>query len=128
LANQPLPISAVINLDGIGSEPALSAMRIGHSKHNDWLAEMAANVLEERGITAQWIKGSDDSSAFISAGIPTVGLGQQPTLRRGSSMHIPSDTNNNLHIDTLVNGVQIILDIVKTLAKSEIQTKEKIHV
>jgi len=128
LANQPLPISAVINLDGIGSEPALSAMRVGHSKHNDWLAEMAASVLEDRGITAQWIKGSDDSSAFISAGIPTVGLGQQPTRRGGGSMHIPSDTNDNLHIDTLLNGVQIILDIVKTLSKSEIQTKEKIHV
>lgn len=128
LAHQPLPISAVINLDGIGSELALSAMRVGHPKRNDWLAEMAANILEERGTTVQWIKGTDDSSAFITAGIPTVGLGQQPTRRRESGMHVPSDTYNNLHIETMLDGVQAILDIIKTLAKSEIQIKEKIHV
>ena len=128
LANQPVPISAVINLDGVGSEPSLSAMRLGHSKQGDWLAGMAANILEQRGVTSQWITGTDDSSAFIKAGIPTVGLGQQPTQRRGSGMHIPSDTVDNLSVNTIVDGVQIILDIVRTLAKSEIQTKEKNHV
>ncbi len=129
LEHQPLPFSAVINLDGIGNEPTLSAMRLGHAQHNGWLAGMTANVLEQRGIAAQWVKGSDDSSIFIAAGILTVGLGQQPTHPGGSRMlHMPMDTNDNLHIETILDGVQVILDIVKTLAKSEIQTKEKIHV
>ncbi len=34
----------------------------------------------------------------------------------------------NLHIETRVHGVQVILDMIKTLAKSEIQTEENIHV
>lgn len=123
LAHPPLPLSAVINLDLIGSEPALSAMYLGHLQRNDWLAEIAANVLEKRGVTAQWNKGSDDASVFIAAGIPTVGLGQQP-----AHLHVPSDTCDNLHIETILDGVQVILDIIKTLAKSEIQIKEKVHV
>jgi Iap family predicted aminopeptidase len=138
LANQPLPISAVINLDVIGSEPALSTVRVSHSKRNDWLAVMAGNILEEHGVTVQWVKITDDSSVFINAGIPTVGLGQQRTRQGGSGMpipsdtydklHIPSDTYDNLHIETILSGVQVILDVIQTLAKSEIQTKEKIHV
>ena len=35
---------------------------------------------------AEWIKGEDDSSAFIAAGIPTVGLGQQPPAPSWGSM------------------------------------------
>jgi len=128
LAHPPRPLSAVINLDGIGNEPVLSAMRLGHSQHGDWLAEMAENVLKDRGITAQWVKGSDDSSAFIRAGLPTVGLGQQPIRPVKNGMHTPLDISGNLHFETMFNGVQVILGIVKTLAKSEIPTKEKIHV
>jgi hypothetical protein len=128
LSHSPLPLSAVINLDGIGSEMALRAMRLGHTRRDDWLAEMAAQVLEEQGITPQWASGRDDSSVFISAGIPTVGLGQQSTHPGRSEMHTPLDTNEALHLETIWAGVQVILDIIKKLVISEIYKKENTHV
>ncbi|MBI2333248.1 MAG: M20/M25/M40 family metallo-hydrolase, partial [Chloroflexi bacterium] len=101
IAHPPAPLSAVINLDGIGSEPKLNAMRLGHRQRGDWLAELAEGVLSKRGIAAQWIGGSDDSSAFISKGIPTLGLGQQPTGQARSVMHTPLDTLESLYLETI---------------------------
>ncbi len=125
VAHPPLPISAVINLDGIGSESKLNALRLGHRQRGDWLAELAEGVLLKRGVQAQWIGGSDDSSAFISKGIPTLGLGQQPTGQARSVMHTPLDTFESLHLETIHEGVEVIVEIVKSI--SEIQ-KEKHHV
>ncbi len=115
LAHPPLPISAVINLDGIGSEPKLNAMRLGHRQRGDWLAELGESVLSKRGIQAQWIGGSDDSSAFISKGIPTLGLGQQPTGQARSVMHTPLDTLEALYLETIHQGVEVLVEIVKSV-------------
>jgi Iap family predicted aminopeptidase len=114
IAHPPLPISAAINLDGIGSEPRLNAMRLGHRQRGDPLAELGESVLSKRGIQAQWIGGSDDSSAFITKGIPTLGLGQQPTGQARSVMHTPLDTFESLHLETIHQGVQVLVEIVKT--------------
>jgi hypothetical protein len=126
IAHPPEPISAVINLDGIGSEPRLNALRLGHRGRGDWLAELTEDVLMKRGIQAQWISGSDDSSAFISKGIPTVGLGQQATGQARSVMHTPLDTLESLYLETIQEGVEVLLEIVKSISK--IHIKEKNHV
>jgi len=115
IAHPPLPISAVINLDGIGSEPKLNALRLGHRQRGDPLAELGESILSKRGIQAQWISGSDDSSAFILKGIPMLGLGQQPTGQARSVMHIPLDTLESLFIETIHEGVDVLLEIVKSI-------------
>ncbi len=125
IAHPPAPISAVINLDGIGSEPKLNAMRLGHRQRGDWLAELGEEILRSRGIAAQWVNGSDDSSAFISKSIPTLGLGQQPTGQARSVMHTPLDTLESLFIETVQEGVDVLLDIVKSIPLIQ---KEKDHV
>lgn len=115
IAHPPLPISSVINLDGIGSEPKLNAMRLGHLQRGDWLAELAEGILSKRGIAAQWIGGSDDSSAFIAKGIPTLGLGQQATSQARSVMHTPLDTLESLHLETIHQGVEVLMEILKSV-------------
>jgi Iap family predicted aminopeptidase len=125
IAHPPVPLSAVINLDGIGSEPKLNALRLGHRQHGDWLAELGEEVLSKRGIQAQWISGSDDSSAFIAKGIPTLGLGQQPTGQVRSVMHTPLDTRESLYSETIQEGVEVLLDIVQLISLIQ---KEKNHV
>lgn len=126
IAHPPAPLSAVINLDGIGSESKLNAMRLGHRQRGDWMAELAEDILMKRGVQAQWIGGNDDSSAFISKGIPTAGLGQQPTGQARSVMHTPLDMRELLYIETIREGVEVLVEIVKPISK--IQTKEKNYV
>jgi Iap family predicted aminopeptidase len=125
IAHPPAPISAVVNLDGIGSEPKLNALRLGHKQRGDWLAELAETVLSRRGIQAQWVSGSDDSSMFISKGVPTLGLGQQPTGQARSVMHTPLDTLEALYPETIQEGVEVLLDIVQLISLIQ---KEKNHV
>ncbi len=125
IAHPPAPLSAVINLDGIGSESKLNALRLGHKQRGDPLAELGEDILSKRGIAAQWISGSDDSSAFISKGIPTLGLGQQPTDQARSVMHTPLDRRESLYIETIREGVDVLLEIVKFIP---IIQKEKTHV
>lgn len=115
IAHPPMPISAVINLDGIGSESKLNALRVGHRQRGDWLAELAENILLKRGIEPKWLGGSDDSSAFISKGIPTLGLGQQPTGQARSVMHTPLDTLEPLYLETIHQGVEVLVEIVKSV-------------
>jgi aminopeptidase YwaD len=140
IAHPPMPISAVINLDGIGSESKLNALRLGHRQRGDWLAELAENILLKRGIEPKWIGGSDDSAAFISKGIPTLGLGQQPTGQARSVMHTPLDTLESLHLETIHEGVEVLVEIVKSVSMADpkglqrplgslkIHNKEKHHV
>ncbi|MBM3179838.1 MAG: M20/M25/M40 family metallo-hydrolase [Chloroflexi bacterium] len=140
IVHPPMPISAVINLDGIGSESKLNALRLGHRQRGDPLAELAENILLKRGIEPKWIGGSDDSSAFISKGIPTLGLGQQPTGQARSVMHTPLDTRESLHLETIHQGVEVLVEIVKSVSMADpkglqrplgslkIHDKEKYHV
>lgn len=125
IAHPPAPLSAVINLDGIGSEAKLNALRLGYRQRGDWLAELGEEILSKRGIQPQWIGGSDDSSAFVSKGIPTLGLGQQATGQGRGVMHTPLDTTESLSIETIQEGVDVLLEIVKSIPFIQ---KEKNHV
>jgi len=125
IANPPVPISAVINLDCIGNESKPYTFQLGHKQSGDWLAELTEDILLKRDIQAKWVGGRDDSVAFSSKGIPTVGLVQQFTHVQGI-LHTPFDTLESIHFETIQEGVEILLDIVKSI--SEIQNKEKKYV
>jgi len=118
IAHQPLPISAVINLDVIGREPKLNAMRLGHAERGDWLAELTASVMERHGITPIWKTSGSDGSAFLSRGYTTVGLMEQPTGPTQTGMHVPTDTMENLHFENIAQGVELLVDLVNTLARN----------
>lgn len=136
IARPPAQLSAVINLDGIGSEAKLNVLRLGHRQRGDPLAELGEEILSRHGIQTQWVGGSDDSSAFISKGIPMLGLGQQATGQGRGVMHTPLDTTESLYIETICGGVEILVEIVKTVDPkglrrplgSQTQLKEQNHV
>jgi Iap family predicted aminopeptidase len=120
VAHPPGPLTAVINLDGVGSEPQLTAMRLGHAQPGNWLADLAAETLAAQGIAPRWIAGRDDSAVFIRAGIPTVGLGQQPRHGRAAPMHTPDDTPDVLYPEAIMAATAVILEVVSRLARAEI--------
>ena len=75
---------------------------------------------------ALWISGSsDDSSAFSAQGIPMLGLGRQPTAQARSVMHTPLDTRESLYEETIQEGVDVLLDIIKSIPFIQ---KEQYHV
>lgn len=115
-AHPPVPLSAVINLDGLGVEPELAVMRLGHRAPGHWLAVLAANVLHAGGATAAWIAGSDDSAAFMAAGVPAIGLGQQPTGPRHTALHTPDDTPAALRVSAALAGAACVAEMVIRLA------------
>lgn len=124
IENPPLQISAVINLDVIGRESKLNAMRVGHAQRGDWLAELAASVMEQQGIEPIWKTSGSDGSAFLKRGFTTVGLMEQPKAKTRTGMHVPTDTMDNLHFENIAQGVELLVELVKTLARkrvSEIQ-------
>lgn len=123
----PYPISAIINIDGIGNEPKINTLRLGHNQRGDWMAEHGEKILMKRGIKAQWIGGSDDSSIFISKSIPTLGLGQQPTERIENVMHTPLDTLDSIYLEAILDGSKILKEIVRSIPIFKNQ-KEKRHV
>ncbi len=102
-------------------------MRLGHAQRGDWLAELAEHVLLQRGIAAQWIGGSDDSSAFIAKGIPTAGLGQQPTGPARGVMHTPLDTPEGLQLGSLREGIDVLVEIIESIPETQTK-KENNHV
>lgn len=116
--HSPVPIWAAINVDVIGAEPELAAVRLGHALPGDPIAGLAAEVFAERGAQPRWIPGRDDSSAFIAAGIPTAGLGQQLTRPGGIALHAPDDTGDAVHWPALFEGASAVVEIVNRLAGS----------
>jgi aminopeptidase YwaD len=121
-SNPPVPLSAVINLDCLGFEPALFALRTGHKASIDWLTELASDVIKNHGIDVRWIAGGDDSVAFIQKGIPTIGLGQKPTLPDSTNIHTLHDNPANLHLKPIEKGFAVVSDIVNQLVDSPILT------
>lgn len=120
VANTPLALAAVINLDGVGGEPYLAAMRMGHERPNGWLPLLVADLLAEQGVTVQWVPGRDDSSVFIGAGIPALGLGQQSVNGRFPAIHTPQDTIDALYPQTVAAAAQVLTQIVLQLARTGI--------
>ncbi|MGE5591632.1 MAG: M28 family metallopeptidase, partial [Bacillota bacterium] len=115
-AHSPLPLGAVINVDVVGVEAKLTAMRLGHSTPGDWLAGLAAEVLERRNVGPRWIRGQDDSAAFIAAGLPTVGLGQQSVAGGGGKLHTPDDTADRLSLMAVREAAEVVVAMVDRLA------------
>ncbi len=115
-AHPPRPLSAAINLDGIGFEPALRAIRLGRSAPGHWLADLAAETFQGLGIEVRWVTGTDDSAAFMNAGLSTLGLGQMATEPWPAAMHTPEDTAEVLHLSTIKEGADAILSLLDRLA------------
>ncbi|MFY0543608.1 M28 family metallopeptidase [Brevibacillus sp. H7] len=115
-ANPPVPLSAVINLDCLGFEPILNAMRVGHKSPGLWLADLAAAVILDHGVEPKWIYGGEDSVAFTEKGIPAVGFGQKPTLSDSIAIHTPNDNPENLHDKPIELGLSIVSELINRLA------------
>jgi aminopeptidase YwaD len=116
--NPPLPISAVINLDSIGFEPALNAMRTGHKESGHWLADISAEVISDFGVDVRWIAGGEDSMAFQAAGIAAVGLGQKPTEPKQRGIHSPEDNIENLYHEPIYLAYEIVTELINRLMKN----------
>lgn len=116
-SHPPTPLSAVINLDGIGFEPALRAIRLGYPQSGNWLADLAAELFQRKGIEIRWTTGGDDSVAFQAAGFPALGLAQMPTEPMLAGFHSPDDTSEVVHLSTIKEGAQTILSLLHRLAE-----------
>ncbi len=104
---------AVINVDAVGMEPETGAMRLGHPAAGEWLPDLAAQILTENGFTPRWVTGRDDASAFVRAGVPTVGLGQQPTGVRQIPLHTPDDTLSALYPEQVDRVAELVAELVR---------------
>lgn len=124
-SNPPMPLTAVINLDCLGFESELNSLRIGHQASVDWLTALASSVIKNHGVNVRWIAGGDDSVAFIQKGIPTIGLGQKPTLPESTSIHTVNDSPDNLHLKPIVKGYAILCDLVNKILDSPIFWDQK---
>lgn len=108
-------ISAAINIDSLGFEPALNKMRNGHKESGLWLADLAAKVIENHQVEVAWIYGGEDSMAFQAEGIPAIGLGQKPTDSSQRGIHTPDDTLQHLYMEPIYKAHEITSDIVEHL-------------
>lgn len=115
-AHAPVPLSAVINLDGMGYEPALRAIRLGYAEPGHWIADLAAEFYQQKGTEIRWTSGGDDSVAFQAVGLPALGLGQMPTVDRPVGVHSPDDTVDYLYLSTIAEGAESILSLLQRLA------------
>jgi aminopeptidase YwaD len=109
VAQPPASFAAAVNVDGVGSQPALSAMRMGQTEPLSPFAALAQRVLASRGIEARWWVGSDDSSVFRSAGIPFVGLGEEPIAP--IPIHTPKDLPERLNLASLPQTAALLLEL-----------------
>ncbi|MGC5328656.1 M28 family metallopeptidase [Brevibacillus sp. SYSU BS000544] len=115
VSNPPVPLAAAINLDCLGFENELNALRTGHTNYGEWLADLASDVIKSHGVEVKWIAGGDDSVAFLNAGIPSIGLGQKPTLPTAIRIHTTEDAVEKIHHRPLEKGMSIVSDIIRRL-------------
>ncbi|MFS0673447.1 M20/M25/M40 family metallo-hydrolase [Ornithinibacillus sp. 179-J 7C1 HS] len=116
--NTQLPVSAVINIDGVGYEPELSKMRTGHKEPGLWLADLSAKIISEHEVEATWIYGSEDSVAFQEKQIPAIGLGQKPIDPNQRGIHTPEDTFQQLYVQPIYKALEIVSDLVFHIVKN----------
>jgi Iap family predicted aminopeptidase len=114
-ANPPVPLTAVINLDGMGLEPSLRAIRLGYPAPGNWLADLAAQFFQQQGTQVQWTTGGDDSVAFQAAGLPALGLGQMPTEPLLAGFHSPEDSFGVLHLPVIAQGADSLISLIDRL-------------
>lgn len=119
-SHPPRPISAAINLDCLGFEEELIAMRTGHTSSDSPIVQLAERVIARRGIEVKRIAGGDDSAAFIGKGIPTIGLGQKPTLQSSVPIHTTEDNINNIHVKPILLGLEVVEELIQELSALKI--------
>ncbi len=107
----PAPYQAVVNLDGVGSQPTLTAMRMGQTEPKSPFAALAATVLAAHGIEPRWRVGADDARAFMASGIPVAGLGEEPAAP--IQIHTPSDRHHQLNRASLARVATILLEFLQ---------------
>ena len=44
---------------------------------------------------------------------------EQPKNKTRTGMHVPTDTLENLHFENITQGVELLVDLVRTLARKE---------
>jgi Iap family predicted aminopeptidase len=108
-AHPPASIAAALNVDGVGSQYALRGLRMGQTEPRSPFASLVASVLLAHGIEPYWRTGSDDSRAFLAAGIPTVGLGEEAAAP--NPIHTPADRPELLNAQSLERAAEVILDV-----------------
>lgn len=118
--NPPVPLTAVINVDSLGFERELVALRTGHDEPGHWLPDFLATIIEENGVDVRWIAGGDDSWAFLNKGIPVVSIGQKPTMEDSISIHTPDDHLGNLNTQPVEKGFHIFLTLLQRLAQEDL--------
>jgi hypothetical protein len=116
VAQPPASFAAAVNVDGVGSQPTLSAMRMGQTEPLSPFAALAQRVLAARGIEARWLVGSDDSSVFRSAGIPFVGLGEEPIAP--IPIHTPKDLQERVNLASLPRTAGLLLELFEQASAS----------
>jgi aminopeptidase YwaD len=120
ISDPPIPISAAINLDCLGFEFELNALRVGHASPGHWLPDLAAKIIETHGVEVKWISGGDDAYAFLEKNIPVLGLGQKPTLPSSVKIHTPEDTLSSLHTKPLETGFSILMEVIMQIAEQDL--------
>lgn len=113
----PRPLGGLINLDMVGIEPGLNALRTGYGQPGTPLADLAAEVLTERSVSVRWITGSDDSLAFQRAGLPALGLGQMATQPGGVAIHTPEDRPESLHLESVADTASVLVHLLRRIAE-----------
>jgi hypothetical protein len=121
-AQPPRPLGAVITVDVLGWAAPLGALRLGHKRRGDPLADLAAGVLAERGVAAQWATANDDARAFRAARIPVVGLGQPRPRRARVRLHTPGDRPEAVALPVVVSGAEIVVEVVARLMFGSVMT------
>lgn len=111
----PLPFDAAITVDGVGIGGAPLALRVGHNDPGDPLAEIGVQAMAGQGIEPVWVSGHDDSIVFIDAGMPTLGLGQQPSGKQVLPLHSPDDRLEVLDLPTVARVAELVVTIARGL-------------
>ncbi|WP_442599962.1 M28 family metallopeptidase [Neobacillus sp. D3-1R] len=115
IKNTKFPINAAINVDSLGFEPALKRMRNGHKDSGNWLADLSADIIRKHNVEVAWIAGGEDSMAFQAEGMTAIGLGQKPTDPNQRGIHTPDDTMENLFLEPIEQGYEIMDELVQHL-------------
>jgi aminopeptidase YwaD len=121
MAHPPVPITMAINVDGLGYESDLWAMRTGHQAPGHWLADLAADVIQKHGIDVRWIAGGEDSVAYLEKGVPAIGLGQTPTLQSSVSIHTAEDNLEHIHVKPLGQGLSVITEVIRQVIEIDLK-------
>lgn len=116
ICNQPLPISAVINLDVLGQNPDFKEIRIGQIQPEHWLSKIAISTLEKYNVVGKHIKGNDDAAVFNKSGIATIGLGEYYLNNIGPRIHTPEDKENALYYGNIIKAIDIVSDILNKIS------------